>query len=122
MDGEKIQQVAVEIADRLPGTGNGYPFTAHLRVWKVAGKVFLIVTENDPELKIITVKADPHLGDALRRDHAAISRGRYLNKEHWISIASGEGITRSLVEDLVHDSYDLAERQAPAKDRPDRDA
>lgn len=116
LTGKKIQQAAVETADRLPGTNSGYPFTEHLQVWKVAGKVFLIVTEDDPELEIITVKVDPHHGDALRRDHAAISRGHYLDKEHWISVASGEGITRALVEDLVQDSYDLAARQAPAKD------
>ncbi|MBK0419861.1 MmcQ/YjbR family DNA-binding protein [Leucobacter sp. CSA1] len=122
LTGTKLQRVAVEAADRLPGTSSGHPFTAHLRVWKVAGKVFLIVTEDDPELEIITVKVDPHLGDALRRDHASISRGRYLDKEHWISIAAGDGVTRSLVEGLVHGSYELAEQQAPAKDRPEEDA
>lgn len=122
LTGTKLQRVAAEAADRLPGTSSGHPFTSHLRVWKVAGKVFLIITEDDPELEIITVKVDPRLGDALRRDHASISRGRYLDKEHWISIAAGDGVTRSLVEGLVHDSYELAEQQAPAKDHPEEDA
>lgn len=82
-------------------------------MWKVAGKVFLIVTEADPELEIITVKVDPDLGDALRHEHATISRGRYFHKAHWISIAAGEGITRDLVEDLVHGSYQLAMPASP---------
>ncbi|WP_129658404.1 MmcQ/YjbR family DNA-binding protein [Rothia halotolerans] len=117
--GENLQQIAREVAEELPGTSSGYPFTEHLRVWKVAGKVFLIITEDDPDLEIITVKVEPGHGDALRRDHASISRGRYLDKEHWISIAAGKSITRCLVEDLVHGSYELAEDQAPVRDRPE---
>ncbi|HEY9563883.1 MAG TPA: MmcQ/YjbR family DNA-binding protein [Nocardioides sp.] len=112
----EVQQIAAEVADDLPGTTSGYPFTRHLRVWKVAGKVFLIVTEDDPELEIITVKVDPDHGDALRQEHATISRGRYFHKAHWISIAGGEGITDDLVDDLVHGSYELARhRAAPAR-------
>ncbi|GAA1483391.1 MmcQ/YjbR family DNA-binding protein [Brachybacterium fresconis] len=119
LGGTDVQRVARETAEGLPGTSSGYPFTRHLRVWKVTGKVFLIVTEDDPELEIITLKAEPDDGDALRREHASISRGHYLDKEHWISVAAGEGITPALVEDLVHESYRLAEHQAPAKDRPE---
>lgn len=121
LSGKDLQRAAREVADRLPGTSSGYPFTKHLRVWKVAGKIFLIVTEDDRELEIITVKADPDYGDALRRDHPAISRGRYLDKTHWVSIAAGEGITRTLVEDLVLGSYDQVEQRLPVKDRPESD-
>lgn len=77
-------------------------------MWKVRDKVFLIVTENDPDLQIITVKADPHYGEALRRDHDSITPGHYLDKQHWISVGAGRGVTKRLVEDLVLDSYDLA--------------
>jgi predicted DNA-binding protein (MmcQ/YjbR family) len=122
LTGAEVQRLASEVADHLPGVSSGYPFTQHLRVWKFAGRVFLVVTEDDPALEIITVKADPFHGDALRREHAAISRGRYFDKEHWISITAGEEITRTLIEDLVHGSYELAEHHAPKKDRPDHDA
>lgn len=108
MQGAMLQQVARDVAAALPDVSRGRPFTPHLAVWKVRGKVFLIVTEDDPESQIITVKADPHLADALRRDHDAITRGRYLDKRHWISVGAGRGITRRLVEDLVHGSYELA--------------
>lgn len=116
LSGEDIQQKAQEVADGLPGTSSGYPFTPHLRVWKVAEKVFLIVTEDDPELQIITVKVDPGHGDALRRDYDSISRGHYLDKEHWISIGAGTGITKNLVNELVDDSYELVAEQLPKKD------
>lgn len=119
LSGRDIQRTAQEVADGLPGTSAGYPFTEHLRVWKVSGKVFLIVTEDDPDLEIITVKIDPDEGDELRRNHEAITRGRYLDKEHWISIGAGTGITKAVVEDLVRGSYDLAAEQLPAKNRPE---
>lgn len=106
--GEQLQQTARDTAASLPHVGHGRPFTPHLEVWKVRDKVFLIVTEDDPELEIITVKVDPHHGDALRRDHDSITPGRYLDKHHWISVGAGRGVTRRLVEDLVHASYELA--------------
>jgi len=78
------------------------------RTWTVGDKVFLIVTDDDPDLQIITVKVDPHHADALRRDHDSITAGHYLDKLHWISVGPGRGVTRRLIKDLVHGSYDLA--------------
>ena len=108
LSGEQLQQHARHSAMSLEYVSSGYPFTAHLEVFKVHQKVFLIVTEDDPDLQIITVKIDPNLGDALRRDVETITLGRYFSKQHWISIAAGAGITKKLIADLVRDSYDLA--------------
>ncbi|ALV45299.1 hypothetical protein MB46_07115 [Arthrobacter alpinus] len=108
LSGEQLQQHARDTAVSLEHVTSGHPFTAHLEVWKVHGKVFLIVTDDDPKLQIITVKVDPHQGDALRRDIDTITAGRYFSKHHWISIGSGAGITTELIGDLVLDSYDLA--------------
>ncbi|MEO7943517.1 MAG: MmcQ/YjbR family DNA-binding protein [Marmoricola sp.] len=106
--GEEVQQAARDTAAALEHVSTGRPFTPHLQVWKVRDKVFLIVTEDDPDLQIITVKADPHHADALRRDHDSITVGHYLDKQHWISVGAGPGVTKRLIEDLVHSSYDLA--------------
>lgn len=108
LSGERLQQIARETAASLADVSHGHPFTPHLDVWKVRDRVFMIVTDDDPDLQIITVKVDPHRGDAVRRGHETITPGRYLDKQHWISIGSGSGITAALVEDLVHSSYDLA--------------
>jgi predicted DNA-binding protein (MmcQ/YjbR family) len=109
LSGEQIQQTARDAAVALEQVSTGRPFTPHLEVWKVREKVFLIVTEDDPDLQIITVKADPHHADALRRDHDSITLGRYLDKRHWISVGPGPGVTKRLIEGLVHGSYDLAD-------------
>ena len=118
LTGNELQQVARQVADGLSETSSGYPFTEHLRVWKVVGKVFLIITEDDPHERIITVKAKPADGDALREKYSSISSGHYLDKDHWISISSGQSITRSLVKELVKVSYELAREQLPKQDRP----
>lgn len=108
MKGDTLQKTARDTAAELSDVTRGYPFTPHLEVWKVRGKVFLLVTEDDPDLEIITVKAEPEHGDALCRDHDSITPGHYLDKRHWISVGEGRGVTKQLIEDLVTDSYDLA--------------
>jgi predicted DNA-binding protein (MmcQ/YjbR family) len=117
LSGEQLQQHARDTAVSLEFVTHGHPFTPHLEVWKVHDKVFLIVTDDDPDLQIITLKADPRHGDRLRRDIDTVTRGRYLNKKHWISIGPGVGITKQLIGDLVHDSYDLA-GDLPGKRQP----
>nr|WP_196789417.1 MmcQ/YjbR family DNA-binding protein [Streptomyces caniscabiei] len=101
----------------LPDVSHGYPFTPGLDVYKVAGKVFLIVTD-DPDEQIITVKCEPEHARALERGHASITPGRYLDKRHWISLGPGPRITERLVTDVVEDSYHLAVERLPRRDRP----
>lgn len=97
---------------------DGRPFTKNLHVYKVAGKVFMIVTD-DPDELIITVKTEPDRANDLRREHASITRGRYLDKEHWTSVGAGAGITEQLIEDLVEGSYELVRDTLPEQDQPD---
>ncbi|WP_328813462.1 MmcQ/YjbR family DNA-binding protein [Rhodococcus sp. NBC_00297] len=108
LSGAQVQQIARDTAATLDDVSRGHPFTPHLDVWKVGDKVFLIVTDGDPNLQIITVKVDPHHAVALRHDHDSITAGRYLDKRHWTSVGPGRGVTKRLVEDLVYGSHELA--------------
>jgi len=104
--GERLQSIARETARSLPGVSRGRPFVEKLDVYKVGAKVFLVVTD-DPEERIITVKADPGRGHLLRDQFASVTAGRYLDRRHWVSVGVGEGVTEELVAELVRDSYDL---------------
>jgi predicted DNA-binding protein (MmcQ/YjbR family) len=117
-NGERLQDTARDTARALPGVSQGRPFTDTLDVYKVAGKVFLIVTDEEDNL-IVTVKAEPEYGRLLQHQHPSITAGRYLNKQHWISVGAGRGITADLVADLVDDSYHLALDGVPRNRRPD---
>jgi predicted DNA-binding protein (MmcQ/YjbR family) len=115
MTGEQLQDIARSTAIGLPGVSHGRPFVDKLDVYKAAGKVFLIVTD-DPDELIITVKAEPEFGWSLQREYGSIGPGRYLNKVHWISVGAGRKITTRLVKELVTHSYDLVLDLVP----PDR--
>ena len=117
LSGEQLQQTARNTADSLPEVSHGRPFTKNLDVYKVVDKVFLIVTD-DPDELIITVKVEPDRASDLRREHPSISRGRYLDKEHWTSVGAGKGITKQLIKDLVEGSYELVRNSLPEKDQP----
>jgi predicted DNA-binding protein (MmcQ/YjbR family) len=82
LTGEKLQDTARATALTLPGVNQGRPFTEHLEVYKVAGKVFLIVTD-DPDELIVTLKAEPKFGRLLRSQYTSIAPGRYFDKRHW---------------------------------------
>lgn len=119
LSGEQVQQSARNTVGSLPGVSNGRPFTETLDVYKVADKVFMIVTD-DPDELIITVKAEPSRGRALRREYPTITRGRYLDKEHWVSVGSGSRISEQLIKDLVEGSYELVRDSLPERDQPDQ--
>ncbi|MEU4878051.1 MmcQ/YjbR family DNA-binding protein [Streptomyces sp. NPDC021608] len=59
-----------------PEVRHGYPFTPGLDVYKVAGKVFLTVTD-DPDEQIITVKCEPGHARAHVHAYASLTPGRY---------------------------------------------
>lgn len=117
LTGPRLQQAARTAAEALPGTSSSRPFVDKLDVYKVAGKVFLIVTD-DPDEPIITVKAEPDRGRALQEGHPTITPGRYLDKRHWISVGPGPQITAKLVKDLVALSYDLVLDNVPRDQWP----
>lgn len=98
-------------------TSATHPLHPPLDVYKVAGKVFLIVTD-DPDEQIITVKSEPERARAHVHAHTSITSGRYLDKRHWITLGPGPGITKRLITDAVEDSCDLVAEQLPRRDRP----
>jgi predicted DNA-binding protein (MmcQ/YjbR family) len=115
--GDRIQDTARRAALALPDVSHGRPFTPGLDVFKVAGKVFLIVTD-DPDEQIITVKCEPEYAGAQERRYASITPGRCFDKRHWISLGPGPGITKRLITDAVENSYDLVVDSLPRRDRP----
>lgn len=80
--GDHLQDTARRAALALPDVSHGYFFTPGLDVYKVAGKVFLIVTD-DPDEQIITVKREPEHARAQVRGYASISPGLAGRPGRW---------------------------------------
>lgn len=106
MKGRKLQDAAREMAEQLPASTGGYPFGPDYEVFKVKGKVFMLLTEvpGDP---IVVLKADPEDSKALRQSHRDITPGYHMNKRHWITLEPGETIDKGMVRELVTESYRL---------------
>ena len=93
-------------------------FGAHWRAYKVGGRVFMLAGSAPGEDLRVVVKVDPIRAHVLRLQHPSITAGGHrLSKRHWISITPGRGITRTLVENEVRESFRLVQAGLPVKAR-----
>jgi predicted DNA-binding protein (MmcQ/YjbR family) len=117
MQDDRLQQYARNRVEELPGAGLGHPFGPDWEVFKVRGKVFMLITEITGE-PIVIVKADPEDSRALREQHEDITPGYHMNKQHWITLHPGGDLQKRLVDDLVTESYLLVVENLPHAKRP----
>lgn len=117
VNGKKLQQMAAECAEGLPGTALEHPFGPEWDVHKVRGKVFMLITDVTGEPMVI-VKSAPDEAAALREQHSEITPGYHMNKKHWITLEGGGSLDHSLVEELVTDSFLLVVANLPKAQQP----
>ena len=117
MDGQDLQQVAGDYAVGLPGVGVEHRSNPNWDLYKVGGKVFMLMTDL-PGRPVVIVKADPNDAAALREQYAEITPGYHMNKTHWITAEGGTSIDEKLVEELVSNSYRLVAGRLPKSARP----
>ena len=117
MNGSALHKTAADCAEKLPGTQLEHPFGPAWKVYKVRGKIFMLMTEV-PGRPVVILKADPGEAHALREQYSYITPGYHMNKKHWITVESGEGVDREIVRELVTDSYRLVVARLPKAERP----
>ena len=115
--GTDLARLAAERALGLPATSLSHPFGPDWDVYKVRDRVFLLITEHLGE-QIVTCKARPEDGRALREAFTEISPGYHMNKRHWITMRRGSELEPALVSDLVTESYLLVVEGLPRRLRP----
>jgi predicted DNA-binding protein (MmcQ/YjbR family) len=90
-----------------PGVTEEMPFGPVTTVFKVSGKVFALCPLDRSPLQL-SLKCEPWLAEALRRDHPGVVRpGYHLNKQHWNTVLCDGSLPDSMVLDMLEDSYDL---------------
>ncbi|MGB8945386.1 MAG: MmcQ/YjbR family DNA-binding protein [Streptomyces sp.] len=106
MNGPTLHTTAADRAQELPGAQLEHPFGDDWEVFKVRGKVFMLMTEV-PGRPVVILKSDPGEAHALREQNSHISPGYHMNKKHWITLEGGDGVDKELVWELITESYRL---------------
>lgn len=98
------------------GAARDYPFGPEAAVFKVAGKMFAIVTWEDDPLRI-SLKCDPAEADFFRTMYDAVQPGYHLNKSHWNTITLDGSVPEELLVKMIHSSYALVVKGLPKAER-----
>jgi predicted DNA-binding protein (MmcQ/YjbR family) len=117
MNGAKLQEIAAARAQELPDAALENPFGPDWDVYKVQGKVFMLLTQVTGEHMVI-VKSAPEDGKALQASHTHITPGYHMNKQHWITLTGGGDIDKALINELVFESYLLVVEKLPKARQP----
>ncbi|MEU6228981.1 MmcQ/YjbR family DNA-binding protein [Streptomyces sp. NPDC047042] len=117
MNGTALLKTAADHAEELPGAGLEHPFGPDWEVFKVRGKVFMLMTEV-PGRPVVILKSDPGEARALREENEEITPGYHMNKKHWITLEGGDAIDEGLVKELVTESYRLVVGHLPKSEQP----
>lgn len=99
-----------------PGATEGHPFGPGALVFKVGGKMFAIVGEDD-ERATVSLKCEPDLAVDLRAAYEAVRPGYHLDKRHWNTVTLDGTVTAEEVRDWIDDSYDLVVHGLPRRVR-----
>ena len=89
-----------------PGVTEEKPFGPVTTVFKVEGKLFALSALESEPLQV-SLKCEPGLAAALRRDHEAVKPGYHLNKRHWNTVLCDGSLPDPMFYDMLEDSYDL---------------
>lgn len=106
MDSKTLTACATRAALELPFTEQCWPFGPEYDVFKVGGKIFMLMGVAHGRLHV-SLKSDPQKSLLNQQIYRGIEPGYHLNKKHWISVYALDDITPELVADLVQDSWDL---------------
>jgi predicted DNA-binding protein (MmcQ/YjbR family) len=84
----------------------GFPFGEGVLVFKVNGKIFLLLSLDEAPLQF-NVKCDPERAQELREQYDCIVPGYHMNKKHWNTIIVDNTLNKKQLKDLIDHSYEL---------------
>lgn len=91
------------------GTEECFPFDEDTLVFKVNGKMYLLLSLTDEPVQF-NVKCDPVRALELRDKYDCILPGYHMNKKHWNTVISDSMLTRKQLTELIDHSYELVNK------------
>ena len=89
-----------------PKVTEGTPFGETVLVFKVAGKMFALVSLDEVPATA-NLKCDPDLALDLRDRYEQVRPGYHMNKKHWNTVEIEGGIPEPELCKMIDHSYDL---------------
>ena len=114
--GNQPPDEVIAVCSAKPGSVEDYPFGDEVAVFKVAGKMFALVTLG-PAPGSVSLKCDPDLAVGLRRRYAAITAGYHLSKQHWNTVMLDDSVPQDELLDLIDHSYEPVVTRLPRAER-----
>ena len=96
------------------GAEETLPFGPDTLVFKVDGKVFLLVGLDDEQLSF-NVKCDPDKAIELREEYACVLPGYHMNKKHWNTIVVDGSVASKQLKEWIDWSYELVSQKKKKK-------
>ncbi len=96
----------------LPGSDEGCPFGDDTLVFKVAGKMFALVSLNANPLQV-NLKCEPQQAILLREKHPSVIPGYHMNKAHWNTVIIDGSVNDTTLRAWIMDSYKLVYKSLP---------
>ena len=93
-----------------------YPFGDDIMTLKIENKIFAIVSEKDNPLRV-NLKCEPNDAIAYREIYESVIPGYHMNKKHWNTIILDGSIPKSVVEDMISQSYELVFSKLTKKEK-----
>lgn len=89
-----------------PDVEECFPFGPETLVYKIKGKMFLLVPLEAQPLQF-NVKCDPEKAIELREEYGCVKPGYHMNKKYWNTIVVDGTLSVQQLEQFVNDSYFL---------------
>ena len=89
-----------------PNAIEGTPFGETVLVFKVAGKMFALMSLDEVPATA-NLKCDPDLALELRDRYEQVRPGYHMNKKHWNTVEIEGGIPETELRKMIDHSYDL---------------
>lgn len=90
----------------MPNAKLDYPFGEDVAVYKVADKMFALISEGKVPVQL-SLKCDPELSKVLREKYDEVMPGYHLNKKHWNTLVLSGQLPWEEVQGLIRHSYAL---------------
>jgi predicted DNA-binding protein (MmcQ/YjbR family) len=101
---------------KFPETTEEQPFGPNVDVYKVAGKVFAILSPDETPPSV-SLKCDPTLALELREEYPAVTPGYHLNKTHWNTVALDGTVPDHELKKMISHSYERVVESLPKVQR-----